>query len=212
MNQIILDDHLEELAQDDMTLSDLYDIQFRNPPSIVRLPGANTENTYDIDLSKRTINSPGFLSVNRDHRSTVVYFKVDRYFEFMDLSNTICVIEYIIPNSENRVPFIYVVPYFDTMEFILEQKMVFPWVLGGPATQSAGVIEYAIRFFRLSEDSAINPKIIYDLRTLAAKSEILTGLEVDTEAMKAEYDIPATEYEYLITQLSANKTYWHTLE
>jgi hypothetical protein len=214
-NQIesVIDVNLDALAnQQDLTLQNLYDIQYQNPPSNVRLPSANNNNTYNIDLNTRTIEAPLFLSVERDHKSTVIYFRVDRYYDFMDLANTVCVIEYIIPGDKSKVPYIYVVPFFDTVSQLSSNKMVFPWVLGGPATSKEGTLEYAIRFFRLSDNAAANPTIMYDLHTLPASSKILTGLEVDTEVMKAEYDIPATEYEYLIAQLLANKTYWHTLE
>ena len=194
----------------DVIISDLYEIQFKNPPSIVRLPDANDDNTSDIDLSTRVINSPQFLSVEKDHKSTVIYFKVDRYFDFMDLANTVCVIEYKIPG--NKVPYLYVVPYFDIASHIVDGKIIFPWVLGNPATQQNGTVEYAIRFFRLSEDSAVETKIVYDLRTLPAKSTILKGMEVDTAAMQQEYDIPADNYLNLINQIYENKTYWEILD
>ena len=197
-NQIeLLEDELQklEIAQN-TTLKDLYDIQFQNPPSNVRLPSANSSNTYDIDLSTRTVSAPEFLSVEKDHKSTVIYFRVDKYFDFMDLSNTVCVIEYIPPNVTKQVPYMYVVPFFDTTSQILENKILFPWVLGNQATSHNGTLKYAIRFFRLEENAIAQPKLIYDLRTLPAESVILTGLEVNTEDMQKEYDnITSTMYE-----------------
>jgi hypothetical protein len=115
MDNQILDSELQELiSKQNVSVQDLYDIQFKTPPSNVCLSNANSNNTYNIDLVSRTIDAPQYLSVKKDHRSTVVYFKVDRYHDAIDLSNTICVIEYIVPNSETRVPYIYVVPFFDT--------------------------------------------------------------------------------------------------
>jgi hypothetical protein len=69
-----------------------------NAPSNVFLPYAH--NIYDIDLNTRTIRGPSVLSVQRDHKSEIIYFKVDRYFDYMDLSNTVCIIEYIVPGDK----------------------------------------------------------------------------------------------------------------
>lgn len=204
---------LIELANHNSHLADLYDIQFSTPPSDGRLPDANKENTYDIDLTTRTIQAPEFLSVEKDHKATVIYFKVDRYFDYMDLANTICLVEYLPPTlDKKRVPYMYVVPIFDTNSYVLDDKIVFPWVLGNPATQEDGIIEYAIRFFRLSDETA-EPKIVYDLRTLPAQSKILKGLQVNTEEMTKEYDnFTASQFEDLINQLINTRTYWDVLE
>jgi hypothetical protein len=110
------------------------EIQFKYPPSNVCLPGANETNTYDIDLNTRIINSPAHISVEKDHKSTVIYFRVDRYFEYMDLANTMCVIEYLVPGDTSKVPYIYIVPFFDTVAEMGKKKMIFPWVVGNPVT------------------------------------------------------------------------------
>lgn len=188
----------------------LYDIQYTDPPSNVRLPRANSSNTYKIDLNTRQISAPPFLSVENDHQSVVLYFECDRYFDFMDLSNTVCVIEYLIPGDKTRVPYIYVVPYFDTQSYLSSGKMVFPWVLNRAATQTSGTLEYAIRFFRISEDPS--QTLNYDLRTLPATSKILTGLNVDDSSVQIEYDKIAEKWELLAQQLVDNITYWHVLE
>jgi hypothetical protein len=167
-------------------------------------------NIYDVDLNTRTIHGPEFISVQRDHKSEVIYFKVDRFIDYMDLANTVCVIEYIIPGTEDRIPYIYIVPFFDTTKFIAEKKMIFPWVVGGPATQAGGTIEYAIRFFRTDGDG-VNTTLAYSLSTLPTKSKILPSIEGDGEIMKAEYDIPVEAYESLIQQATDSRTYWTIL-
>ena len=190
------------------TLEQLYELQTQNAPSNVFLPFAH--NIYDIDLSTRKINGPEFISARRDHKSEIIYFKIDRYFDYMDLSNTICVIEYIVPGDTKRVPHIYIVPFYDTSKFISEGKMVFPWSVGGAATSREGTIEYAIRFYRIDGEGE-NRKLVYNLNTLPAKSKILPSIEGDGEILKAEYDIPAEPYEELIHQVVNNRTYWTIL-
>lgn len=211
--ELTLDEKLQELVvKQNVAMGNLYDIQFKNPPTNVALPGANANNTYDIDLTTRTIHAPAILSVERDHKSTVIYFKVDRYFEYMDLSNTICVVEYIIPQSNKRVPYLYVVPFMDTMTYSLENKMVFPWVISGIAAQQDGIIEYDVRFYRLEAISEDQSKIAYDLHTLPATSKILAGLDVKDEEVQYEYDFDASYKDVLAAQIADSITYWHTLD
>ena len=70
----------------------LYRIEKQETPAIIKLPGGIE--SYSIDLNTRQINSPKVLSVKKDHLSTVIYFNVDRFFDFMDLSTLNCVIIY----------------------------------------------------------------------------------------------------------------------
>lgn len=211
--ELTFKEELEELVEkQNVAMNNLYDIQYTNPPSNVCLTGANSKNTYDIDLSTRTIHGPATLSVARDHKSTVIYFKVDRYFDFMDLSNTICVVEYKVLRENKEVPYIYVAPFLDTQRHAAENKMIFPWVISGVAARQDGIVEYAIRFYRLEGLTSNDSKIVYDLHTLPAKSTILAGLSVNEEDIQYEYDYDASYKDYLAKQIADNITYWHTLE
>lgn len=208
-NQKNLDGILTDISTNEITtLKQLYEIQTKNAPSNVYLP--LVENTYDIDLKTREIHGPNFISVQRDHKSEIIYFKIDRYFDYMDLANTICIIEYIIPGDKEKIPHIYVVPFYDTTKYMNENKMIFPWSVGGSATLQSGTIEYAIRFFKIDGEGK-NAKLVYNLNTLPTKSKILNSIESDEEIMKAEYDIPVEAYEELLYQLKNNRTYWTIL-
>lgn len=211
------------------TLEELLELQNKYPPTIAYLPHA--DEIYDINLNTRQIDAPEFLSIQKDHKSKVIYFRVNRYYDHMDLSNTICVIQYITPGDESRVPYIYVVPFFDVMsDFNLEDitetsrdenyiygshnpTMIFPWCIGAAATQTSGTLEYAIRFYKIKEETDGKLKLVYNLNTLPAKSEILYGMEADDEAMKLEYD-QSTDSKYLnlIQQFQNSKTYWQVIE
>lgn len=199
---------LKEILSDinDETLEQLYNIQKESAPSNVYLPYAH--NIYDVDLKTRTIHGPEMISVQKDHRSEVIYFKVDRFVDFMDLANTVCVIEYIIPGDVKRVPYLYAVPFYDIVKYASENKMIFPWNVSGAATLKSGKIEYAIRFFKIDENGG---KLIYNLNTLPATSSILSNIEGNSELLNTEYDIPVEAYESLIWQVKNNKTYWTIL-
>lgn len=204
-NAMLADIATEEIS----TLEQLYNAQEQGAPSLVILPYSNE--FYDIDLKTRTINGPEFISVQRDHRAETIYFKVDRYVDYMDLANTSCVVEYIIPKDEQNIPYLYIVPFYDTVKFSEENKMIFPWNINGPATMNDGVIQYAIRFFKV-KDTGTELNLVYSLSTMPSTTKILPGLEnANSEIMKAEYDIPVERYNYLIQQLNENKTYWSIL-
>lgn len=206
----ILDNILSSVGTDEITtLEQLYNVQAKNAPSNVYLPFAH--NIYDIDLKTRKINGPEFISVQRDHKSEVIYFRVDRYVDYMDLANTVCVIQYIVPGDLKRVPYMYIVPFYDTSKFVKENKMIFPWNVGGITTLKSGKIEYAIRFFKVDGDGN-NAKLVYNLNTLPTESKILSNIEGDGEIMKAEYDnYIGNQYETLIQQATENRTYWTIL-
>ena len=71
-------------AEYEKYLSQIYDV---NPPTLaVLLP--SSEPIYKIDLNKRTVETPDFLSVEKDHRAECLYFIVDRFFDNIDLSTT----------------------------------------------------------------------------------------------------------------------------
>ena len=100
----------------------LHRLQTENPPSLaVLLP--SEEKIYNIDLNTRRIETPEFLSVEKDHHSETVYFEVNRYFDNFDLAQTVCLIQYINAAGEGRV---YPVPFFDVDTKAPENKMLFP--------------------------------------------------------------------------------------
>lgn len=209
--ELILDNKLQELVEaQNVAMHDLYTIQFQTPPSHVSLPSATAQNTYNIDLTTRVIDAPKTLSVTRDHKSSVIYFKTDRYVNYVDLANTICVVEYIIPDGDKKVPYLYVVPFYDTQK--IAGKIVFPWVINGTVAKNAGFVEYDVRFYRLDNDVVEeNSKIVYDLHTLSARSEILAGLDINQDDLEYEYDYDASYKDVLAAQIAANQVFWHTL-
>lgn len=202
-NALILNNNKTPLEQ-------LYQIQTQAPPASVRL--FNAQKVYNINLNSREVEAPRLLSVSKDHKSTVIYFKIDRYYDYMDLANTICLIQYIPPGEKEKVPYTYVVPFFDILTYKQEGKMVFAWDVGGPATQKEGVLQFAIRFYKVAENDEGKVELVYNLNTIPASSRILYGLEADDEAMKVEYDEPiASQLENLIARLSNQRTEWNIL-
>lgn len=115
---------------------------------ITKLP--SDEPFYKIDLNKRTIQAPDFLSVNLDHNAETIFFEVDRYFENIDLADMTCVLSYINANPNPKESgFIYHPPFIDIIT--KPGKIIIPWFIEGPATLYSGNITFAIQFYHLEK-------------------------------------------------------------
>jgi hypothetical protein len=114
-------------------------LQNVNLPSYALLSENNQP--YEINLSTREVNAPKFLSVSKDARSETIYFIVDRYADYVDLSTTCCVIYYNNANV-NRGTRIYAVPYYDVYQ--QKNKIIFPWILDSTVSELAGQVEFSI--------------------------------------------------------------------
>ena len=185
-------------------LSHLYIIQSQNPPSFVLFD--EQKKIYDIDLSTRTIDAPKVLSVEHDHNAETIYFRVDRFHDYMDLSNTICVVQYVTPDGGIHV---YPVPFYDVVTERLDKKMIIPWCVNGAATQKEGQISYSIRFYRVEEGADSEYKLTYNLSTLVAKSEVKKGMQVSE--LSDAFDISAEGYDSLLSliqNINREGVYW----
>ncbi len=156
---------------DNNELDYLFRIQSQITPCLVEIP--KSKKLYTVDLKSRKIDSPEFLSVEEDHLSNVIYFSVDRFYDYMDLSTASCVIMYQTPDGQSHM---YPVPYYDVTTLVDEGKMIIPWNINGIVTKSYGTITYFIRFFKVDGDVLENAKLLYNLNTLSATSKVLKGL------------------------------------
>lgn len=148
----------------------------------IRIP--EDEPIYNIDLNSRIIDAPEFLSVKTDHQAEIIYFQVDRYFENMDLANTVCIVEYINENATDTwgEPVgmgVYCVPVVDVTTLKEENKMIIPWVITGQATAAAGNVQFAVRFFKFDSniEQGKDPILVYSLSTQIANSKVLYGMD-----------------------------------
>lgn len=184
-------------------------------PQLVHLLPSDDQ-VIDIDLNQRLIVAPKFLSVQYDHNAEVVYFKCDRYFDNMDLTNTVCIIQY--RNAEHgkkqRDNGLYWVPYYDVYHYDVDEEtglvipqILIPWAIGGLATMYPGKIEYVVRFYKLSNDGT---GYVYNMSTQVAEGTILHGMDAIDQL--AEFKIDTTEVERIYSAIAQAKddtaTYW----
>lgn len=191
------------------SIETLYDIQENQKPELAQMFYATKY--YDIDLDSRTVESPEYLSVLKDHKAENVYFRINRFCDYMDLSTTTCVIQY----KNKQGTGIYPVPYFDIItgqgnpDAGEPDKLIFPWCIDGRASAVSGPIEYAIRFYKIDRDGK---KFVYNLNTLPATSKIKYGLDVKDDDLNGQYTLPdEVAYDFLLGEIvkaQARETYW----
>ena len=155
---------------------------------------------YDIDLTTRTIKlpthietvneqtgkvekTPYFLSVVEDHNASVLWFRVDRFYDDIDLYGASCWIQYRNSLKQEFICVTYPKPYIhDTHEYLY-----LPWPVTQAVTAGDGTVEFSFRFFKLSEnvDEIIKlengeeqevKKVIFSLNTRPATGKILNTL------------------------------------
>lgn len=195
--------------------SKLHLVVNNNPPLYALLP--NAENVYNIDINTRVIDAPKFLGVRKDHKAETIYFIVDRYADYMDLSQTCCVITYI--NKLNQVRN-YPVPFYDVYTYAKENKMLIPWCLDATVLAAAGAVQFTIQFFkvgeRFNEETQTMDKVLtYSLNTLPATSIVKEGMEV-SKFVDTQYLLEAGDFEALqfqIDNIARNQVlYWTILD
>lgn len=134
----------------------------------------NIQPLIDIDLNKREIILPeeyqDFLSMERDHYAETVYFRVDRYFEDVDLFRTVIIVEYIDAAGENARIFPVALKDIDSEP----GKIIFAWCIGNEATRVAGTIKFAVRFYLVNQQEK---KFDYNLSTKPQYGTILHGMD-----------------------------------
>lgn len=199
----------------------LFEIQTNNPARVASLPFA--QDPIEVDFHSRSIGSRPILSTMMDHKSENVYFIMDRYWDFMDLSTTTCVITYKTYPADPKksgTTGIYAVPYYDLYSAKAEpgslekDRMIIPWCIDGRVTQYEGQVEYAIRFYRIDESGK---NLIYNLSTVPTTSAILYGLNVqpggldDANDLAGDFDLSGSMYEHFtqeINEIRRQDVFW----
>lgn len=186
-------------------------------PSVQPIPSGVP--TIDVDLNRREIQIEksdyykDFLSIEEDHRAETVYFKVDRYYEDVDLNNCSCVVQYMnlgAPEGQAKLRF-YPVTLKDTETFQDEGKMVVAWNLGGEATEYSGTLLFSLIFYKVND---AGDKFLYALHTVPAQGTVLQGMErTKDQELENEvyYDISMQHYNSLKSLIDNKNVFWTNL-
>jgi hypothetical protein len=158
------------------------------------------EETFNIDLNSRSITVPKTFAVvggvQADQMAELVVFNVDRYFDYMDLANTIIYVQWQLPDAAatTGATEITIRDYEST-----PGKIRFAWPLHNTVTAHSGIVKFSVRFFVFDK----NNKLAYSLNTL--ESSILIRPALDPAS-----NITAENVNSLFANAILDSQYTHT--
>lgn len=133
------------------------------------------EEVFDINANTREITVPSLfktygISVKGDEFAEIIYFRIDRFFDAMDLDTADIYIQWTTSSGISGISMPWVV------DIVSEpNKIIFGWALSSNITQATGALKFAIRFVKWSDDS--KTKIAYSWSSLAQSAAIKDSLD-----------------------------------
>ena len=147
----------------------IYDLDYSHPAN---------EDIWDIDSNTRRVYIPpqfrGIAGVEGDHYAEILTFRIDRYFDGVDLSEKTCIVQFLNPGGKGGT---YQIQKFDTTSE--PGKILFQWAIDNVATQYAGDVQFIIRFYSTSDGL-----FQYVFNTHPCILNVHMGLKVDDETEK----------------------------
>lgn len=177
------------------------------------------EDLFLVNLNDRSITVPPHfqkygVAVNGDHLAEFLFFRVDRYFDQMDLSECECRIEWMTAGNKplaaytpaHAIDLVFEAPidpsinpkpahgdiiYADDSENEEDREngdrsaIIFGWPLDNQFTSEIGDAKFAIRFVQYNINEEDNTKeIVFNLLTSPATVKILPKLPIDSEMLE----------------------------
>lgn len=143
------------------------------------------EPMFEIDANSRKINvdatpfKANGLSVQGDHLAETVFFKIDRYYDTMDLMNTDIFVNWKMGSASGRDECSI------KSDAIIPGYIVFAWPIHDKITAKGGALQFSVQL-NIEQEG----KNAYALNTLAANLNIKEGLVlVNPEVVDMESNI-----------------------
>ena len=200
-------------------LSALYQLQSQNKiKHAILLPPDET--IYEVQLNTRQIQAPDKLGLEFDHYAETYYFKINRFFDNMDLTSCVGLIQFInhnrIEEDGKGLPHYYVIPYFDATTLKDSDELIFPWCIDNRVTAATGPVSFVFRFYKMSDTYTLT----YLISTLPATSKIVDTLDGAKEGQiegTPEFPIiPGDRYAWIINEIQSlkdtNDLYWEEIK
>ena len=140
-------------------------------PQLTRLP--LDEPCFEINANARTITIPpefvknGILSVQGDEIAESIYFRINRFYDHVDLATQEILIQYINAKGEENASIPPVVDIESDPGYI-----IFEWPISSKVTAAAGNVQFSVRFFTYDDKkldaNGRGGRLVYSLSTLPA--------------------------------------------
>lgn len=148
------------------------------------------EEYFEIDANSRTITVPEVfrkngLGVQGDNTAETIYFKINRYYDAMDLNTTDIYIQWENSTGEQGFSKEWVRDIYT-----FDDYLVFGWVLGDTMINQPGTMKFSVRFIKTKGEN--DQKVVqYSLSTLTAQALINPGLDFDINSFVYRDDLNA---------------------
>lgn len=150
------------------------------------------EEHFEINANTRAINIPASfkkngVAVQGDDLAEVLYFKIDRYFDFMDLNNTEILIQWETPKGADGTTIKSVSPAYHRDITSEPGKLIFGWALSDAITANPGTLKFSVRFFQWGKPGEAGVEegqekvLLYSFGTLTASVTIQPSIVLDIE-------------------------------
>lgn len=147
-------------------------------PYFLRLP--LDEPFLEINANTRVITVPSQLrqvGVHGDKYAEIVFFRIDRYYDAVDLATRDIYIEWENAAGEKGVSKEFLC---DTQSEKNKDKIIFGWIIDDAITKQAGTIRFAVRFVEwtnpLAENGSGGATLAYSFSSLPAQMTIVESL------------------------------------
>lgn len=151
------------------------------------------EEHFEINADTRIITIPASfkkngIAVQGDDLAEVVYFKVDRYYDYMDLNNTDIYIQWETPKPAGGGESVKSLSPAYIRDIESEPgKLIFGWALDKSITQNPGTLKFSVRFFQWEDpqkaENGADTVLAYSLSTLTASVSINAALNFNIASM-----------------------------
>lgn len=164
------------------------------------IPDAEVNNkVIRIDSNLRTMSIPaefGPLGVESDDDVNKVQFEIPRYYGEIDLSTFEVRINYMNANGDGDI--------YDVIDLnIVEDNLVFSWLVGSLALAYKGDVKFIVCFKKLNEDFTVSK----EFNTTLASLPVLEGLEPSKHLIDVYPDIIERMLRYMEAPISSEQIY-----
>lgn len=155
------------------------------------------EDHFEINANTRAINIPASfkkngVAVQGDDLAEVLYFKIDRYFDYMDLNNCDIYIQWETPKGPDGTTIKSVSPAYIRDIESEPGKLIFGWALSDAITANSGTLKFSVRFFQWENPENVaaggDKVIAYSFSTLTAQVLIQPSINFNPETDEYKVD------------------------
>jgi hypothetical protein len=143
---------------------------------------------FEINANTRAITIPANfkkngIAVQSDDLAEVLYFRIDRYFDYMDLNNTEIFIQWETPKGADGKPVKGVSSAYLRDIESEPGKLIFGWALSKDITAYAGTLKFSVRFFQWNDgEEAEGKEMVYSFSTLTASATINPSINLNLKS------------------------------